>query len=197
MPARVQLRPVSREEAEAVRHLAASRTEPAALVQRARIIRTLLENPALSAGAAARRVGFIREDVGPAWVRRFNTAGLDGLRDAPRAGRPPTHTAEVRSRLIALAVQKPHTLGHPFALWTLERLQRAFEAEHHVHLSDSTIWTWLKDEGLVWKRQQTWFHEPHRHDPEFVEKRGTSSRRMSPRRSNVGSSASTNSAHSR
>ena len=197
MPARVVLRSVGREEADAVRRLAASRTEPAAVVQRARIIRLLLDEPSLAAGAAARGVGFTRADVGRAWVRRFNAGGVAALHDAPRSGRPRTHTPEVCSQLIALAVQKPRTFGHPFALWTLERLQRAFEAEHHVHLSDSTIWTWLKDEGLVWKRQQTWFHEPHRYDPQFVEKRGTSSRRTSPRRSNAGLSASTNSAHSR
>ena len=197
MPARVELRPVSPEEAEALRRLAGSRTAPAAVVQRARIIRTLLDEPALAAGAAARRVGFTRDDVGPVWVRRFNAGGVPALHDAPRSGRPPTHTPEVRSQLIALAVQKPRTLGHGFALWTLERLQRAFEAAHHVHLSDSTIWEWLKAEGLVWKRQQTWFHEPHRHDPEFVEKRGGSSRRTPPHRNAVGSSASTSSARSR
>ena len=186
MAARVQLRAVDGAEAQAVRRLAASRTEPASVVQRARVIRTLLEEPTLSAGAAAKRVGFTREDVGPVWVRRFNTGGMDALRDAPRSGRPPTHTADIRSRLVALAVQKPRTLGHPFALWTLERLQRAFEAQTGVHLSDSTIWTWLKDEGLVWKRQQTWFHEPHRHDPAFAEKRGSSSRRTLRRRRAAG-----------
>jgi transposase len=197
MPPRVELRRASAEEAEALRRLAGSRTEPAAVVQRARIIRALLEEPALSAGGAARRVGFTRDDVGPVWVRRFNAGGLAALHDAPRSGRPPTHTPEVRSRLIALAVQRPRTLGHPFALWTLERLQRAFEAEHQVHLSDSTIWEWLKAEGLVWKRQQTWFHEPHRHDPAFVEKRGTSSRRTSLPQNAAASSASMSSARSR
>jgi transposase len=197
MPARVQLRPVRGEEVDALRRLAASRSEPAAVVQRARIIRALLEEPTLSAGAAARRVGFMREDSGPVWVRRFNASGLAGLRDAPRAGRPPTHTADVHSRLIALAVRKPRTLGHPFALWTLERLQRAFERETGVRLSDSTIWEWLKAEGLVWKRQQTWFRDAQRHDPAFVEKRGASSRRTSPRRRAAGSSASTSSARSR
>lgn len=131
------------------------------------------------------------------WVRRFNADGLAALHDAPRSGRPPTHTADVHSRLIALAVQRPRTLGHPFALWTLERLQRAFERETGVHLSDSTIWEWLQAEGLVWKRQQTWFHDAQRHDPAFVEKRGTSSRRTSRRPSAVGSSASTNSVRSR
>jgi transposase len=197
MPARVELRQVSDEEAEALRRLAGSRTAPAAVVQRARIIRALLAEPTLSAGAGARRVGFTREDVGPVWVRRFNAAGIAGLHDAPRSGRPATHTVEVHGQLIALAVQKPRTPGHPFALWTLQRLQRAFAAAHHVHLSDSTIWEWLKAKGLVWKRQQTWFHEPHRHDPAFVEKRGTSSRRTSPCRSAAASSASTSSARSR
>ena len=156
------------------------------MVQRARVIRALLEEPSRSATAAGRRAGFTREDAGPRWVRRFNAGGVAALRDAPRSGRPPTHTPDVRSRLIALAVQKPRTLGHPFALWTLERLQRAFEAAHGVHLSDSTIWTWLKEEGLVWKRQQTWFHEVERRDPAFAEKRGSSSRRTLRRRSAAG-----------
>ena len=184
MPERVQVRVLEAAEAQAVRQLAASRRAPAAVVQRARVIRALLDAPPsarLSAGAAGRRAGFTRADAGPRWVRRFNAAGLAGLHDARRAGRPPTHAPAVRDALIALAVQKPAGLGEPFALWTLERLQRAFATRHGVHLSDSTIWTWLKDEGLVWKRQQSWFHDPARHDPAFAEKRGASCRPMSPR----------------
>jgi hypothetical protein len=41
-------------------------------------------------------------------------------------------------------------------------------------LSDSTIWEWVEGEGFKWKRQQSWFHEAEKHDPEFVEKRGAS-----------------------
>jgi transposase len=197
MQPRVQLRAVEKPEAAAARRLAASRTAPAGVVQRAWVIRALLDDPTLSATAAGRLAGFTREDAGPRWVRRFNAAGVDGLHDAPRRGRPPAHAPAVRVQLIALAVQKPSGLGEPFALWTLERLQRAFEARTGVHLSDSTIWTWLRDEGLVWKRQQSWFHEPARHDPAFAEKRGPSSRLMSPRPRIRGSSASTSSAHSR
>ena len=181
MPSRVQLRAVHADEAAIVRRLAASRTAPAAVVQRARVIRALLDQPGLRVGAASRQAGFVREDTGTRWVTRFNAAGLAGLEDARRPGRPATHPAAVRSALIALARQKPAGLGEPFMLWTLERLQRAFHARHGVHLSDSTIWTWLRDEGLVWKRQQSWFHEPARHDPAFAEKRGPSSRPMSPR----------------
>jgi hypothetical protein len=64
-----------------------------------------------------------------------------------------------------------------FTLWTLERLQRAFREREGTHLSDmylsdSTIWTWLDDEGLRWKRQQTWFTQGPVADPDVPEKRG-------------------------
>lgn len=182
MRARLQLRALTSAEVVAVRRLAHSRTAAAAVVQRARVIEVLATQPRLGVGAAAQRVGFARADAGARWVRRFNAGGVAALHDAPRAGRPATHAEAVKSALVALAVQKPATLGEPFALWTLERLQRAFQQRHGVHLSDSTIWTWLRDEGLVWKHQQSWFHEPQRHDPAFGEKRGPSSRPMLPRR---------------
>jgi transposase len=78
----------------------------------------------------------------------------------------------LRSELINLALQKPGSLGYPFELWTLERLQDAFEERAGVHLSDSTIWSWMEAEGFSWKRQQSWFRDVEKHDPEFVEKRG-------------------------
>jgi transposase len=65
--------------------------------------------------------------------------------------------------------------GLTFELWTLERLQTAFQERCGIHLSDSTIWEWLDAEGLEWKRQEIWFHEAEKHDPEFIEKRGASS----------------------
>jgi len=46
-----------------------------------------------------------------------------------------------------------------------------FEERQKIHLSDSTIWEWMEAEGLEWKRQQSWFHNAEKHDPEFVEKR--------------------------
>ena len=175
MPNLVKLRPVTSEEEAELRRLAVSRTEPASMVQRAKLICLLCDDPDLSASQAALRAGFNVGKPGTVWVRRFNTHGLAGLQEAPRCGRPPVHGPEIKSRLIDLALQKPASLGLPFALWTLERLQIAFRERTGTHLSDSTIWTWLRDEGLEWKRQQSWFHEAKRHDPEFVEKRGPSS----------------------
>jgi transposase len=94
------------------------------------------------------------------------------LQDKPKVGRPPTHDQHVHSALIALARQKPESLGYVFKLWTLERLQTAFHEREGVHLSDSTIWEWVEAEGFRWKRQESWFHDAEKQDPEFVEKRG-------------------------
>src|SRR5262245_21903518 len=95
------------------------------LVQRARLIVALLDDPQLPASDAARQVGFVSDASGPQWVRRFSAAGIAGLQDKPRSGAPVTHTEEVRSRVIDLALQKPASLGYPFALWSLPRLQAA------------------------------------------------------------------------
>lgn len=175
MPNRIRLRAVTIEEKEAVERLAKSRTAAIRLVQRARIIQLMLEEPTLNASNAGLRAGFKSNAVGPVWVKRFNEAGLAGLQDETRSGRPAQHDQAVRSKLISLALQKPRSLAYPFELWTLERLQKALEERAGIHLSDSTIWTWLAEEGLQWKRQQSWFHDVERHDPEFGEKRGPSS----------------------
>jgi transposase len=147
MPKRLKLRPVGQKEAEMIHRLASSRKESASLVQRARVIQALLDNPALSADEAGRIAGFKTDLSGRYWVKRFNTKGIDGLRDIPRSGRPLVHDQRVRNALINLASQKPRTLGYPFELWTLERLQRALQEREGIHLSDSTIWEWLNAKG--------------------------------------------------
>lgn len=172
MPKRVRLREVSEEEKQEVIRLAHSRTAAARLVQRAKVIEAMIDDPSLSAAQAGCRFGYRSRQAGKRCVRAFNAKGVKGFDDEPRSGRPRTHSQEVRSALVSLAVQKPNTLGMPFSLWTLERLQIAFKEREGVHLSDSTIWEWLAEEGLKWKRQQSWFHEAEKHDPEFVEKRG-------------------------
>jgi transposase len=174
MPKRIVLRSVSAAEKAAIERLAKSRTAAARLVQRTKIIWTLLEEPSLSSTEAGLRAG-VSKAVGPKWVKRFNDQGLAGLEDEVRPGRPVTHDEQVRSKLINLALQKPSSIGHAFALWTLERLQAAFAEREGIHLSDSTIWAWMEAEGFRWKRQQSWFRAPEQHDPAFSEKRGLSS----------------------
>jgi len=38
------------------------------------------------------------------WITRFNAAGLDGLQDQRRSGRPPTYTAEQIGEVIAVSL---------------------------------------------------------------------------------------------
>jgi transposase len=169
---RIALRTLTTEEIAEIKRLANSRTEPGGIVQRARLIRAMLDDPALNATDAGFLVGYRSRASGPHWVKRFNAEGVAGLEDKPRAGRPATHSEEVRSQVIDLALQKPRSLGLPFELWTLTRLATAYEERYDVQLVPSTIWKWLQAEGLDWKRQQSWFHDADKHDPEFVEKRG-------------------------
>ena len=170
----VKLRSLTAEEETDIRRLAASRKAAHRLVQRAQILVAMLDNPKMHATQAGRQAGFRGKQSGISWVKRFNAEGLAGLEDKAKSGRPPTHSQEVRSALISLATQKPDSLGYPFKLWTLERLQNAFQEREGVHLSDSTIWEWVEAEGFQWKRQESWFHEAEKHDPQFVEKRGAS-----------------------
>ena len=172
MPKRIKLRTLTSEEEQEIRRLAKSRKESMRIIQRARIITAMLDNPELAASRAGEQVGFKGAPMGIHWVKRFNELGMAGLMDGDRSGRPPTHSQETRSALLDLAMQKPRSLGYPFELWTLERLQRAFQERHGLHLSDSTIWTWVEAEGFRWRKQESWFHEPQKHDPEFAEKRG-------------------------
>jgi len=154
----LRLREVSDEETEKLRQLSTSRTESVRLAQRAKIIQLMLDNPGLPADKAGRDAGYKSKYAGRKWVKRFNKHGIDGLSDERRPGRPPDHTENVCSFLISLALQKPDSLGYPFAFWTLERLQAAFKERCGIHLATSTIWNWVDSEGLKWKRQQSWFH---------------------------------------
>ena len=174
MPKRIRLRTLTTEEETEIRRVANSRKESLRLVQRARVIEAILDDPSIPPSRAGELAGFKGAPRGIHWVKRFNEAGLSGLLDGDRSGRPRTHSQEVRSALLDLALQKPRNLGYPFELWTLERLQRAFKEGHGVHLSDSTIWTWVEEEGFRWRKQESWFKEPEKHDPEFAEKRGSS-----------------------
>ena len=108
------------------------------------------------------------------WITRFNAAGLAGLQDQPRSGRPPTYSAEQIGEVIAVALLKPGSLGLPFGSWTLDRLAAYRHEERGLPIKRSRINELLVAEGLRWRTDETWFGE--RVDPKFAEKRGPSSR---------------------
>lgn len=185
MPEHRVLREMTLEEQTTLEQLAHSRTVEARLVQRAEILLGLRDGESLS--AVARRLRVTRPTV-YTWVARFNEAGIDGLQDRPRSGRPPTYTAEQRAEVIAAALTKPDELGLPFGSWTLDRLQVYLHEHKGLAIKRSRIDEILLDEGLRWRKQETWFGE--RVDPDFAKKRGSSSGFTQTRRRAASSSAS-------
>ena len=171
----VCLRDLSAEEAAGVHNLARSRTAAARLVERARIVWQASQGA--TPPAIAHTLGLSAETVRRR-IRRFNTEGLAALEDHLRSGRPATYSADMRAAVIAAALNDPKTLHLPFACWTLDRLA-AYLLEHKgIAMKRSRIDEILLQEGLRWRRHETWFGE--RLDPDFAEKRGRS-RRSTPR----------------
>src|SRR4051812_34854258 len=182
----IALRELTAEERQALEQLAASRTAQARFVERAQILLAIAEG---------RRPRQVTKNLGVSpptvytWIHRFNERGLAGLEDRPRAGRPPTYTAEQRAAVIAAALTDPKELGQPFGSWTLDRLQAYLNEHKGIPIKRSRIDEILIAEGLRWRHQETWFGE--RVDPAFAEKRGPSSGSTRTRRPARWSSAST------
>src|SRR5438046_2184301 len=109
------LRELTPEEETALEQLARSRTAQARLVLRAQLLLGLRDGETPS--ALAERLGITRPTV-YAWLRRFNEAGISGLQDQPRPGRPATYTPEQVAEVIAASLTKPDELGLPFGCWT-------------------------------------------------------------------------------
>jgi transposase len=136
-------------------------------VERARIIEASSEGQRV---ADIARMLDVKEAKVRKWVKRFNGQGLDGLEDEARSGRPRTYTPEEVSEVIATSLTDPQQLGLPFGSWTLSRLEVYLNEVKGIGIKRSRIDDLLRDEGLRWRKQETWFGE--RVDPDFARKRG-------------------------
>jgi transposase len=181
----LRVRAVSDEEREKLERMTRSRTVGAGLVRRAQIVTHALEG--LKAPEIGARMGLCGATVRH-WLKRFNARGLPGLEEDVRSGRPPTYSAEQRSAVIDAALTRPADLGLPFACWTLDRLV-AHLGERGIAMRRSRIGEIFIQEGLKWRREETWFGE--RVDPEFARKRGRSSSSTRRHRPTASSFAST------
>jgi transposase len=152
----LRLRGLTSEETAEIERLARSRTAPARLVERARIIR--LAGTGKAAPAIARELGVSVETVRRR-LKRFSERGLDALADAPRSGRPATYTAEQVGEVLAAALTDPKALGLPFASWTLDRLEAYLNEEKGIAIKRTRIDDLLIAAGLRWRTQETWFGE--------------------------------------
>lgn len=88
------------------------------------------------------------------WIRRFEAAGPDGLRDAPRAGRPRKVTPVVEAALSAVLYQDPRRTDATFlaTCWTTAMLVMLCATRLHTTVCRSTVRSALPRLGLRWRR---------------------------------------------
>ncbi|MBF6591107.1 MAG: helix-turn-helix domain-containing protein [Ktedonobacterales bacterium] len=169
MCAPLRLRPLTEEEVRVIGKLVRSQTASVRLVHRAKIVHLASQGQTIPQITAALGCA---PNVVRKWFKRFAAQGLAGLDDAPRSGAPARYTADQKAQVLAAALTCPQDLGLSYSSWTFERLA-AYVREHlGLPMKKTRIFEILRDEGLRWRKHETWFGE--RLDPEFAQKRGSS-----------------------
>lgn len=138
MPNRVRTLSLTDEQRWELRRRVRAKGQPARRVERARIV--LLAADGVSGMEIAVRVGCSEPTV-VRWRSRFAAHGLAGLDDAPRSGKPPRVSDEVRDRVLTLTLTEPPTdLG--ITHWSSRLLADRLRAEGHEvsHATIARIW---------------------------------------------------------
>jgi transposase len=131
-----------------------SSSTPQSLAMRSRIVLAAAGGSSNQQIASALKIPAIT--VGK-WRRSFVVDGIEGLRDAPRSGRPPKYDSEVRQRVQTRVCQQPESQSR----WSV----RTLAAE--LGLPSSTVHAMLTAAKLQPHRIRTFTFSP---DPEFEAK---------------------------
>jgi transposase len=102
------------------------------------------------------------------WLHRYMAEGMQGLLDAPRAGRSSILTDEFRKRLLEVVRRRPRSLELEFSMWTLQRLADFMAEDTGIRVSTETIRRALAKEDIVFSRPQHTISSP---DPEYQVKK--------------------------
>ena len=74
------------------------------------------------------------------WRQRFVNNGLEGLKDAPRSGKPPVFSAAKKASVIEMATRKP---GKGYTNWSQRRIAK------HAGMSQTKVQQILKQADLI------------------------------------------------
>jgi transposase len=102
------------------------------------------------------------------WLHRYVAEGIQGLTDAPRAGRSSVLTDEFRKRLLEVVRRRPRSLNLEYSMWTLQRLADFMAEDTGIRVSTETIRRALAKEDIVFSRPQHTISSP---DPEYQVKK--------------------------
>lgn len=95
------------------------------------------------------------------WLGRFETDGMDGLRDRPRSGRPRKADAGAREAIGRVLDHPPTAYGYLAGYWTVAMLAIHVTALLGVVLSPRTVRRTLRALDCRWRRPR----HALRHDP--------------------------------
>src|SRR5512134_3312434 len=98
------------------------------------------------------------------WHARYREAGLEGLANRPKSGRPGIADEDYCRILEETLEQSPPDLGYAFTIWTVKRLRDHLEKQTGKRLSESRLRHLLKEKDYRYKRPKHDLH--HLQDPE-------------------------------
>ena len=96
------------------------------------------------------------------WLSRFESDGVDALRDRPRSGRPRRADADAREVIGQTLDQAPAERGYLAGYWTVAMLTAYLATAHGITLSRTTVRRVLRRLDCCWRRPR----HALRHDPE-------------------------------
>jgi transposase len=132
-------------------------------VRRARVI--LLCADGMSLARIGVEVGMDQHKVGE-WRKRFISAGLEGLCDKPRSGRPRLFGHDERMKLAAVATSEKDE-NDPVPMWTYRELADSLHGDG-IEISPSQVGRILKAMHIDVTKVRGWLNRPD--DPGFWER---------------------------
>lgn len=132
-----------------------------------RLRAVLLRADGLTVAAVARVLECSQASV-YAWSAAWRRAGLRGLAEAPRGGRPRRLDGAGEAVLLARLGSDPQAHGHQATGWTVPLLRTEL-AQAGYRLGERTLRRALHRLGFRWKRPRYVLGRP---DPAYEEKRG-------------------------
>jgi transposase len=120
-----------------------------------------------SADEVAALAGVSRPTVNT-WVRRYAQAGVEGLVDRPRPGKPAQVSGRVRARILALTRSTPPTLTG-LSHWSSREMARYLKTYEGIDVSHNFVADLWRNNGLQPHRTGT-FKVPLSTDPHFETK---------------------------
>jgi transposase len=101
--------------------------------------------------AAARAAGMDRQTLRD-WVHRYDAAGVEGLRDRPRPGRPCALDEGRQAALKALILRGPKLERDGCVAWRASDLRELVERRFGIRYSESGVRRVLRGLDLSWQK---------------------------------------------